>query len=113
MATIIVCQADDLKNCLKDALCELLPEGIIKSTMPETMTLDSAVNFLKENGYPTSKGKLYKLTSKKEVPHFKYGHKLVFSRSDLLEWAKNQSTRQMTAEEILEEMDQRMKRKRA
>lgn len=30
MATIIVCQADDLKNCLKDALCELLPEGIIK-----------------------------------------------------------------------------------
>ena len=67
--------------------------------MPETMTLDSAVNFLKENGYPTSKGKLYKLTSKKEVPHFKYGHKLVFSRSDLLEWAKNQLTRQMTEEE--------------
>ena len=30
------------------------------------MTLDSAVNFLKENGYPTSKGKLYKLTSKKK-----------------------------------------------
>ena len=54
-----------------------------------------------------------KLTSKKEVPHFKYGHKLVFSRSDLLEWAKNQSTRQMTEDEILEEMDQRMKRKRA
>jgi hypothetical protein len=49
------------------------------------------LELLRENGYPTSKGKIYKLSSANQLPHRKYGNKLVFSRRDLLAWAESQT----------------------
>ncbi|WP_418408883.1 helix-turn-helix domain-containing protein [Alistipes sp.] len=40
---------------------------------------------------PTSKAKIYKLTSSGEIPHRKYGNKLVFSRQELLRWMEEQA----------------------
>lgn len=45
---------------------------------------------LDEYGMPTSKAKIYKLTSAGEIPHRKYGNKLVFSRKELQEWMNEQ-----------------------
>jgi hypothetical protein len=41
---------------------------------PDTITLAAALELLRENGYPTSKGKIYKLTSANLLPHRKYGN---------------------------------------
>ena len=43
-----------------------------------------------DNGFPTSKAKLYKMTSQEQIPFMKYGNKLVFSRKALIEWAHQQ-----------------------
>ncbi|WP_295810848.1 hypothetical protein [uncultured Apibacter sp.] len=53
------------------------------------MTLGSAFAFLAEYGYPMPKAKLYKLTAYEHIPCRKFGQKLVFSRKDLLQWAKS------------------------
>ena len=46
--------------------------------------MPAALDLLREHGYPTSKGKLYKLTSANLMPHRKYSNKLLFSRRELL-----------------------------
>ncbi len=46
---------------------------------------------LDDYGMPTSKAKIYKLTSSGEIPHRKYGNKLVFSRQELLRWMEEQA----------------------
>ena len=42
------------------------------------------MELLREQGYPTSKAKIYKLTSTNLIPYRKYGNRLVFSRRELL-----------------------------
>ena len=56
----------------------------------ETLNLSSALKVLDEHGFPTSKAKLYKMTSLGQIPFMKYGNKLVFSRKSLVEWAHEQ-----------------------
>ena len=51
---------------------------------PDTIALSGALELLRDNGYPTSRAKIYKLTSARLLPHRKYGNRLVFSRRELL-----------------------------
>ena len=62
----------------------------ISSGLPDTLNLSSALKVLDEHGFPTSKAKLYKMTSLGQIPFMKYGNKLVFSRKSLVEWAHEQ-----------------------
>ena len=91
MSTIIVTTPEELKAIVNEAIAEFLPKTQIKESLPDTITLNSAVDLLKENGYPTSKAKIYQLTSVEKMPHRKYGNKLVFSRKELLQWAATQT----------------------
>ena len=93
MSTIIVTTPEELKAIVNEAIAEFLPKTKIKESSPDSLTLNSAIDLLKENGYPTSKAKIYKLTSSGEMTHLKYGNKLVFSRKELLQWAMSQTKR--------------------
>ncbi|MGB1032733.1 MAG: helix-turn-helix domain-containing protein [Flavobacteriales bacterium] len=42
---------------------------------------------------------IYGLTSKRKIPHYKPGKKLMFKRSEILSWIE--SSRQATSEEII------------
>ncbi len=76
---------------LKEIILEVLQEHFRpKEEIQETLTLDQALEVLKDNGYPTSKAQVYRLTSSGEIPYGKYGNKLVFSRKELLQWASSQ-----------------------
>ena len=60
------------------------------SDLPDTLSMPNALKVLEDNGFPTSKAKLYKMTSQEQIPFMKYGNKLVFSRKALIEWAHKQ-----------------------
>jgi hypothetical protein len=93
MSTIIVTTPEELRAIVNEAIAEFLPKIQFKESSTESLTLNSAIDLLKVNGYPTSKAKIYKLTSSEEMPHLKYGNKLVFSRKELLQWAVSQTKR--------------------
>lgn len=52
-----------------------------QSPLTEILTLKEAAMFLR-----VSTSKLYQLTSKNQIPHYKQGGKVIFNRSDLLAW---------------------------
>ncbi|WP_266202861.1 helix-turn-helix domain-containing protein [Pontibacter kalidii] len=47
-----------------------------------------------------SKSKLYKLTASKEIPHKRFGRRLVFSRKELLAWVETQTVERNTSCEV-------------
>lgn len=53
------------------------------------VTLKNALIILKKNGYEISKSKMYKLTSANEIPHYKFGNRLVFNEKELINWVKS------------------------
>ena len=54
----------------------------------EGLNTEEALEFLNANGYPIKKGQLYKETSAGTVPFQKFGSKLHFRKSELLQWAE-------------------------
>lgn len=68
----------------------------------EFLNLEETANYLS-----LSKSKLYKLTSKKEIPHYKPSGKIIyFKRSEINEWVfKNKIT---SVEELENELEQYM-----
>lgn len=90
MERIIVTTPDELRLLVKEVVNGLLPQPEQKIES-DTINLNDTLEFLRENGYPTSKGKMYKLTSEGKIPHRLYNNKLVFSRKEVLEWAESQT----------------------
>ena len=94
MEKIIVTTPDELRALIEDVLTsygEKLKAGKSEKSSSEHMTLEDSMQFLKENGFPTSKAKMYRLTSQNKIPHLKYGNKLVFSKKQLMAWVLNDS----------------------
>ncbi len=89
MSTIIITEENKLRSIVQEEDSKLLPTNQLTKTEIDTMTLGSAFAFLAEYGYPMPKAKLYKLTAYEHIPCRKFGQKLVFSRKDLLQWAKS------------------------
>ncbi len=113
MSNIIVATPEELKSIIEEAIAEHFAKSVVTTEpLPDTITLPKALELLENNGYPTSRAKIYKLTSAGEMPHRKYGNKLVFSRQELLEWADKQSVRVSTHAEAMESIEQNFKRRR-
>ncbi len=55
------------------------------------LSMDKTIEFFQENGYLISISKLYKLTSKKEIPFYKFGQRIVFDKSELIIWLDTQT----------------------
>ena len=56
----------------------------------DTIPLPDVLKMLDDYGMPTSKAKIYKLTWAGEIPHRKYGNKLLVSREELLAWMEKE-----------------------
>lgn len=59
-----------------------------QTTQPESLDMDGALALLNGRGYTISRQQLYKLTSRGEVPFYKFGNKLHFKTAELLSWAE-------------------------
>lgn len=95
MNGIILATEEQIRKMVFDAISEYFSskgEVITSSNLPDTLNLSGALKVLEENGFSTSKGKLYKMTSNGEIPFKKYGNKLIFSRNEIIEWANRQLT---------------------
>ena len=91
MSNIIVTTPEELRAIVSEAVSGILPKQASIQPQIDTMTLNDVLELLKEHGYPTSKAKIYKLTSTGKIPCKTYGNKLVFSRKEILKWAENQT----------------------
>ncbi len=54
----------------------------------DSLDMKGALEFLNANGYPIKRGQLYKETSAGTIPFQKFGSKLHFRKSELLQWAE-------------------------
>lgn len=91
MSNIIVTTPEELRAIVSEAVSGILPKQSSGQRQIDTITLNDALELLKEHGYPTSKAKIYKLTSTGKIPCKTYGNKLVFSRKEVLHWAEKQT----------------------
>lgn len=89
MMQIVVTSAEELKAIIRDVLSEQI-EPTATGVQSDNINLNRAIQLLNELGYPTSKAKIYKLTSTGVMPCRKYGNKLIFSREELLKWVDTQ-----------------------
>lgn len=89
MMQIVVTSAEELKAIIRDVLSEQT-EPTATGVQSDNINLSKAIVLLNEWGYPTSKAKIYKLTSTGAMPCRKYGNKLIFSREELLKWVDTQ-----------------------
>lgn len=86
---IVVTSAEELKAIIRDVLSEQT-EPTATGVQSDNLNLSKAIELLNEWGYPTSKAKIYKLTSTGTMPCRKYGSRLIFSREELLKWVDTQ-----------------------
>lgn len=70
-------------------------EEILQARNPQKPTepadrcgLEEACKILGTEERPASKAKIYQLTSSKQLPHLKFGSRLVFSRRQLVAWVE-------------------------
>lgn len=91
MSSIILTTPEELRAIVSKAISDALPKQSSSQVKIDTMTLNDTLVLLKEHGFPTSKAKIYKLTSTGKIPCKTYGNKLVFSRKEILLWAENQT----------------------
>ena len=91
MSNIILTTPDELRAIVSEAISGAFPKPVSNPSQIDTITLNDTLELLKEHGYPTSKAKLYKLTSAGDIPCKTYGNKLVFSRKEILQWAESQT----------------------
>lgn len=93
MANIIVATEEQIQETVFNAVSKFFSGNQLvapSSDLPDTLSMPNALKVLEDNGFPTSKAKLYKMTSQEQIPFMKYGNKLVFSRKALIEWAHKQ-----------------------
>ncbi|MDH6535706.1 DNA-binding protein [Parabacteroides sp. 52] len=112
MKNIIVTTSEELRAIISEEVSKAFPVATTSKELPDTITLDTAVQVLEEYGFPTSKAKIYKLTSAGTMPFRKYGNKLIFSRIELLDWAEQQVKSPHDPSNVIESINRNVMRKR-
>lgn len=69
--------------------------------IPDNCCVEQALAFLSENGYKLSKSRLYKMTANKQLPFRYFGRRIVFSRTELLQWIDGQTTPSSNSDQTL------------
>ena len=113
MGNIILTTPDELRAIVSEALSGMMPKTASINSQIDTITLNDVLELLREHGYPTSKAKIYKLTSAGTIPCKVYGNKLVFSRKEILEWAENQTKSKLNLNTIGLGINHRSRRKKS
>ena len=76
------------ENLEATVIAEVTAEPRMRMAWNGVAIVDLSREFLNSNGYPIKKGQLYKETSAGTVPFQKFGSKLHFRKSELLQWAE-------------------------
>lgn len=112
MTAIVITEEAKLRKIIQEEVAKVIPEAASPLEEIDTITLENAITFLEEQGYPVSKAKMYKLTSANQIPYKKFGQKLVFSRKDLLQWAEDSTRIKNDKTTVIETLAKSAKRKR-
>lgn len=83
---VIVTTQEQLSLIIRAEFTKLLNNKPEPQQLPDRCTFDDALEIT-----GVSKSKLYKLTSSNEIPHKRYGNRLIFSRKELAEWVESQT----------------------
>lgn len=59
----------------------------------DNLSIDDAVQFITQNGIPTTKTSLYNFAYRNAIPYRKVGHRLLFSKRELTAWIESRTTR--------------------
>lgn len=65
------------------------------------MSFEMTIKFIEKQGFLISKSKLYKLTSKKEIPFHRFNQKLVFEQTEIIKWLEKQIKKDNTYDESI------------
>ena len=65
--TIVITTTEELRAIISEAINSILPKQKNEPVI-DTITLDCALELLEQHGFPTSKAKMYKLTSTGKYP---------------------------------------------
>lgn len=87
----------ELKSLIRETVATLLDERKLNKQNTETLMNVQEAAALINLAIPT----LYEKTSKRIIPHYKHGKKLLFKKSELLAWVE--STRRVTVCELKQE----------
>lgn len=77
-----------------------LIEKSLQEKKVEILNVKEAAELIK-----LSTHQIYRLTSRREIPHYKVNGKLVFEKYMLLKWVLNSDNRVKTKHELLEEIE--------
>lgn len=94
---ILVSTNEQMRAAVREAVAEFIQPLLkqlsekVNPPFPEKLSLKKALEFLAENGLPTTSGNMYKMSAKKEIPCSRIGKRLIFSKSELLSWIEERS----------------------
>lgn len=83
---LIVTTLEQLEAVINRAVYSALNQKAQQPVLSDRCSLEDALELT-----GLSKSTIYKLTSSKEVPHKRFGNRLVFSRKELLNWVESQT----------------------
>lgn len=103
MSEIILTTPEQLDTIVQNAIRKVLPNNKEEKNqkVPDSCSVEQALQFLLENGYKISKSRLYKMTANRELPFKYFGRRIVFSRNELLEWVEQQTIPSSSSDETL------------
>ncbi len=92
MSEVIVTTREELRCLIYEAVGSIIPKLANyrpkEPTKSDTIDMEEVAGFLKTQGVELAKATIYILVSKGDIPHRKVGHRTIFLRRELREWAK-------------------------
>lgn len=80
-----------------------------------SLSVEMAIKVFADNGIMISKSKLYKLTSKQKIPCYRFNQRLIFKKSELIDWIelqiKDNDTRNKSVEVISKSANSKLKKR--
>lgn len=86
---ILLDEVQEIKSIL---LKELKPKETTKQ-YPCYLSIDKALDFIKDQGFTLSKSTLYKYTAKRLVPFSTFNGRIVFESKELITWCISQQNK--------------------
>lgn len=87
MENLVVLKRGDLEDLLKQVAANMKAEAKAEPARKLKMTLDEALIYLNEQGFPMSKSTMYKHTMSGTIPFSRFGErKILFDVDELDQW---------------------------
>lgn len=112
MPEYVFTSKEELMEIVREAVSDIFQKKQEQKPIIDTIDFNSTLKMVNELSYKMTKSQLYKLTSQGEIPHMKFGNKLVFSKKEILEWLRNKTTRPQNKEEVLLKIQKTLRSKK-